>query len=68
MHSVSLDVKQAFIFKGENTNWIKLKRGVLCIPSAHGLDEVFDKNTVAPFNGDPNYSTYWDKNKFVYFI
>ena len=65
MHNVKLDVKQYFIFIEENTNWPKLKRVVLSIASTHGLDEVFDKNMVVPFIGDPNYSTYLEKNKSV---
>ena len=58
MHNVKVDVKQYPIFNGENTNWPKFKKGVLSIASTHGLDEVFDKNTVVSFSGDPNYFTY----------
>ena len=57
MHNVKLDVKHYSIFNGENTNWPNFKKGVLNSASTHGLDDVFDKNTTAPFIGDPDYST-----------
>ena len=66
MHNVKLDLKQHPIFNDKNTNWPKSMRGVLSIASTHDLDKVFDKNTIIPFSGDPNSSTYWEKSKSVY--
>ena len=68
MPNVKLDVKQYPIFHGENSQWSKFKRGVLSIASTHGLDDIFDQNAIVPHPSDTNYSTYQEKNKFVYSI
>ena len=56
--NVKLDVKQYPVFHGENSQWPKFKRGVLSIASTHGLDDIFDQNTIVPLYSDPNYDKY----------
>lgn len=68
MPNVKLDVKQYPLFHGENAQWPKFKRGVLSIASTHGLDDIFDQNTIVPLVGDSNYYAYQERNKFVYSI
>ena len=66
--NVKLDVKQYPIFKEVNAHWPKFKHGVLALASTHGLDDVFGPKFVVPDPTDPTWSTYNEKNKFVYSI
>ena len=54
------------MFNGYGSSWIKFKRGVLFIASTHGLDDVCDEHKVPPILGDPDFTTFQDKNMFVY--
>ena len=68
MPSVKLDVKTYPVFNGDNASWSKFKCGVLSIASTHGLDDIFDENTIVPIVGDPDFALYQEKNKFVFSI
>ena len=61
-------MKQYPIFNGDSAQWNKFKGGVLALAASHNLDDVFNPRFVVLDPTQVAWTTYQDKNKFVYSI